>query len=193
VSSDIILAGVGGQGVLSIAGIITAAARREGLFVKQAEVHGMAQRGGSVQATIRTSSVPISSELVPVGRACLVLGLEPVEALRFAPFLAGDGVVITAAEAFENIPDYPPLAEVHDAVRRAGGHLVEANRLAREAGSPRSSNVVMVGAASPWLPAADDTIEACIREVFAAKGERVVEANVRAFRLGRDALTPAPG
>jgi Pyruvate/2-oxoacid:ferredoxin oxidoreductase gamma subunit len=94
---------------------------------------------------------------------------------------------------FENISDYPPIAEVHDAVRRAGGHLVEADRLARDAGSPRSSNVVMVGAASPWLPAAEGTIEACIRGAFATKGERVVEANVRAFRLGRDALTPASG
>ena len=190
---NLIIAGVGGQGVLSIAAIITEAARREGRFVKQAEVHGMAQRGGSVQASIRIAPEPIASELVPLGAAGLVVGLEPVEALRQVPYLADEGVVVTAAEPFENIPDYPPLEEVHDAVRRIGGHLVEANRIAREAGSPRSSNVVMVGAASSWLPLGEGTIEACIREGFASKGGRVVEANVRAFHLGRDALAPVRG
>lgn len=192
-STDVVIAGVGGQGVLSIAAIVTEAARRDGLHVKQAEVHGMAQRGGSVQATIRMSPEPIASELVPRGSARLVVGLEPVEALRFVGLLAADGVVVTAAEPLENIADYPPIDRVHDEVRRIGGHLVEADRLAREAGSPRSSNVVMVGAASPWLPLAESTIEDCIREAFAAKGERVVGANLRAFRLGRDALAPAPG
>ncbi|HSM02482.1 MAG TPA: indolepyruvate oxidoreductase subunit beta [Acidimicrobiia bacterium] len=188
---NLVIAGVGGQGVLSIAAIITEAARREGLFVKQAEVHGMAQRGGSVQATIRLAPEPVASELVPLASAALVIGLEPVEALRQAPFLATDGVVVTAAEPFENLPEYPPLDEVHQAVTRVGGHLVEANRLAREAGSPRSANVVMVGAASPWLPIGESTIEDCIREGFAARGERMVEANRRAFRLGRDALSSA--
>ena len=192
-STDIVIAGVGGQGVLSIATILTEAARRDGLHVKQAEVHGMAQRGGSVLATIRMSPDPIASELVAHGAARLVLGLEPVEALRFVGLLAPDGVVVTAAEPFENIGDYPPLDVVHAEVRRIGGHLVEASRLAREAGSPRSSNVVMVGAASPWLPLEEPTIEACIGEGFAAKGDRVVDANLRAFRLGREALAPAGG
>lgn len=190
---NLVIAGVGGQGVLSIAAIITEAARREGLFVKQAEVHGMAQRGGSVQATIRISPEPVASELVPLASAALVLGLEPVEALRHVPYLAADGVVVTAAEPFENISDYPPLEDVHQAVIRIGGHLIEASRLAREAGSPRSSNVVMVGAASRWLPIGEGRIEDSIHEGFATKGERVVEANLRAFRLGRDALSPARG
>ena len=192
-TTDVVIAGVGGQGVLSIAGILTEAARRDGLHVKQAEVHGMAQRGGSVQATIRMSSVPIASELIPAGTARLVLGLEPVEALRFTDLLAADGVVVTASEPFENIGDYPPIDSVLAEVRRIGGHLVEARRLAREAGSPRSSNVVMVGAASPWLPLAEATLETCISDGFATKGERVVTANLRAFHLGREILTTASG
>jgi indolepyruvate ferredoxin oxidoreductase beta subunit len=107
--------------------------------------------------------------------------------------LALDGVVVTAADPMENVVDYPPLDVVHAELRRLGGHLVDAKALAREAGSPRSSNVVVLGAGSPWLPVQDGTLEICIEEAFAAKGDRVVAANLRAFRLGRDALAPAPG
>jgi indolepyruvate ferredoxin oxidoreductase beta subunit len=161
--------------------------------VKEAEVHGMAQRGGSVQATLRISSEPIASELIPRGRARMIIGLEPVEALRYLDYLAPDGVLLTAAEPFENIPDYPPIEDVHERVRLAGGHLVEARRLAREAGSPRSINVVMIGAASTRLPLRPETIERCLRDAFATKGERIIGANVRAFRLGRDSLAFVSG
>jgi indolepyruvate ferredoxin oxidoreductase beta subunit len=190
---ELLLAGVGGQGVLSMAAIVTEAARREGLYVKQAEVHGMAQRGGSVQATVRVSSDQIASELVSHGTVDLILGLEPVEALRYVDYLSSAGGLITATDPVENISDYPPLEAVHEQVRLLGGDLVEASRLAREAGSPRSSNVVMVGAASMRVPLPTETLEACIREGFAVKGDRVAEANIRAFRLGRESLAPAQG
>lgn len=190
---DLLLAGVGGQGVLSMAAIITEAARHEGFHVKQSEVHGMAQRGGSVQATVRISSNAIASELVSHGAVDLILGLEPVEALRYVDYLAPEGELITAADPFENISDYPPLDAVYEQVRALGGDLVEASRLAREAGSPRSSNVVMVGAASMLVPLPAETLEACIRQGFADKGERVVAANIRAFRLGRESLAHAQG
>jgi indolepyruvate ferredoxin oxidoreductase beta subunit len=176
-----------------MAAIFTEAARREGLYVKQAEVHGMAQRGGSVQATVRVSSDQIASELVSHGTVDLILGLEPVEALRYVDYLSSAGGLITATDPVENISDYPPLEAVHEQVRLLGGDLVEASRLAREAGSPRSSNVVMVGAASMLAPLPEGAFEGAIRRAFAAKGERVVEANIRAFRLGREALTPARG
>jgi indolepyruvate ferredoxin oxidoreductase beta subunit len=191
VRADIVLAGVGGQGVLSIAAILAEAARREGLTVKQAEVHGMAQRGGAVQATLRIASGEIASELVPRGAATMILGMEPVEALRYLDFLAPDGVLLTAAEPVRNVPDYPPLDAVHRQVRALGGLLVEADRLAREAGSPRASNVVMVGAASTRLDLPQGVLEASIRDGFAAKGERIVEVNLRAFRAGRAAVAPA--
>lgn len=187
---DIVLAGVGGQGVLSIAAILADAAGRSGLTVKQAEVHGMAQRGGAVQAGLRIADGPIAGDLIPRGGADMILAMEPVEALRYLEFLAPAGTLITSADPFENIPDYPDLAAVHDTVRSIPNSvLVEAGRLAREAGSQRAGNVVMVGAASTRLPLAADTIEASIREGFATKGELVVEVNLRAFRAGRDAMT----
>ncbi|MBK8974863.1 MAG: indolepyruvate oxidoreductase subunit beta [Planctomycetes bacterium] len=186
--TDIVLAGVGGQGVLSMAAIIAAAALREGLQVKQGEVHGMSQRGGAVQAGLRLGDAPIHSDVVPEGGAQLILSLEPVEALRYLAWLAPDGVVMTAAEPFENIPDYPPLEDIHARIRALnGGHLIEAARLAKQAGSPRATNIVMVGAAAPYLPIDAAHLEAEIRERFRSKGADVVEHCLRAFALGREA------
>ncbi|MBP1632455.1 MAG: indolepyruvate oxidoreductase subunit IorB (IOR) [Acidobacteria bacterium] len=187
---DVVLAGVGGQGVLSVAAILAEAARREGLVVRQGEVHGMSQRGGAVQASLRLADGPIEGDLVARGGADLVLGVEPVEALRYLEYLAPGGRLVTAADPYENVPDYPPIEEVLAAVRAVPGSvLVEAGALAREAGSGRVANVVMVGAASAFLPISRGVIEACLQEGFAAKGERVVEANLRAFALGRAAVS----
>jgi indolepyruvate ferredoxin oxidoreductase beta subunit len=189
--TDIIVAGVGGQGVLSVASILAEAARREGLTVKQSEIHGMAQRGGAVQATLRLADGPIASELVPRGSAGMILGMEPVESLRYLDYLAPDGVLITAADPMINVPDYPPIATILERIRSLGGLIVEASRLARQAGTPRAANVVMVGAASTRLPLPEATIAACVREAFARKGDRIVEANLSAFRAGRAAVAPA--
>lgn len=188
---DLVLAGVGGQGVLSVAAILAEAARRHGLVVRQGEVHGMSQRGGAVQASLRLADAPIEGDLVPRGGADMVLGVEPVEALRYLDYLAPGGRLVTAADCYENVPDYPPVEAVLAAVRAVpGAVLVEAGELARRAGSGRTANVVMVGAASAFLPIPAEVVEACIVEGFAAKGERVVEANRRAFALGRAAVTP---
>ena len=188
---DLVLAGVGGQGVLSVAAILAEAARRHGLVVRQGEVHGMSQRGGAVQASLRLADAPIEGDLVPRGGADMVLGVEPVEALRYLDYLAPGGRLVTAADRHENVPDYPPVEAVLAAVRAVpGAVLVEAGELARRAGSGRTANVVMVGAASAFLPIPAEVIEGCIVEGFAAKGERVVEANRRAFALGRAAVTP---
>ncbi|MFH1329148.1 MAG: indolepyruvate oxidoreductase subunit beta [Actinomycetota bacterium] len=187
---DLILAGVGGQGVLSVAAILAEAARRHGLVVRQGEVHGMSQRGGAVQASLRLADVPIEGDLVPRGGADMVLGVEPVEALRYLDYLAPGGRLVTAADPYENVPDYPAVEAVLAAVRAVpGAVLVEAGELARRAGSRRTANVVMVGAASAFLPVPGEVIESCIVEGFAAKGRRVVEANRRAFALGREAVT----
>jgi indolepyruvate ferredoxin oxidoreductase beta subunit len=186
---DLVLAGVGGQGVLSVAAIVAEAARRSGLVVRQGEVHGMSQRGGLVQATLRLADGPIEGDLVGRGGADLVLGVEPVEALRYLEYLAPGGRLVTATDPYENVPDYPPLEQVLAAVRAVpGAMLVEAGELARRAGSGRTANVVMVGAASVFLPIPAAVIEACLVDGFAAKGERVVEANRRAFALGRAAV-----
>ena len=188
---DVVLAGVGGQGILSVAAILAEAARRQGLFVKEAEVHGMAQRGGSVQATLRISPAPIASELIALGTAGMILGMEPVEALRQLDYLAPGGLVVTSGDVVADIPGYPPVTEIRERIRSLGGHLVDADRLAREAGSRRAANIVMLGAGSVSMTLAPSTIEACIREAFAAKGDRIVEIDLEAFRSGRAAMAPA--
>lgn len=185
---DIVLAGVGGQGVLSVSAVIAAASLESGLQVKQSEVHGMAQRGGAVQAHLRLADRPIASDLVPRGSASLLLGMEPLECFRYLDFLSPEGIVVTATTPVTNIPDYPPLEEVLQALRRLPrAVLVEAERLARQAGSARAVNMVMVGAASPVLPVSPDAIERQIRVRFESKGPKLVDQNIRAFRAGREA------
>jgi indolepyruvate ferredoxin oxidoreductase beta subunit len=194
VKADVVLGGVGGQGVLTIAALLANAARDEGLDVRQGEVHGMSQRGGAVQATLRMSDAPIRSGLIPRGGADLVLGLEPVEALRYLPYLAADGRLVTAADPVENIPSYPDIEAVRAEILRVpGAVLVEALALAAESGSRRSANVVMVGAASPFLPLRAETLEAAVAAGFAPKGERIVAANLAAFRAGRAAAETGAG
>lgn len=190
---DVILCGVGGQGVLSLAAIIARAAVSQGLTVRQSEVHGMAQRGGAVLAHLRIADGPISSDLVPRGGADLVLSLEPVESLRYVGWLAPAGALVTAAEAFVNIPDYPDLSVIHAAVRKLPvNRLVQAESLAKEAGLAKAVNMVMVGAASPFLPVSAETLVETICEMFAAKDPGVVAANQKAFYLGRAAGEARP-
>ncbi len=191
---DVILAGVGGQGVLSVAAIIAQAAVSEGLEVRQSEVHGMAQRGGAVLAHLRISGGEIASDLVPKGGADIIISMEPLESLRYAAWLAPSGTLVTAAEPLINIANYPEPGSVIAAingfpVRR----IIEASALAKEAGLPRAVNTVMVGAASPFLPIGAETLEKTISAVFAAKGGQVLTANIQAFKLGRKAAETASG
>jgi indolepyruvate ferredoxin oxidoreductase beta subunit len=185
---DIIFAGVGGQGVLSMAAVIGRAAVAEGLLAKQSEVHGMAQRGGAVQAHLRLSDRVIDSDLIGTGVADLILSLEPLESLRYLSYLAPQGVLVTAAEPFANIPNYPDVAQLHRHVHALPhGVVIEAERIAREVGDVQTVNTVMVGAASPFLPLHDENLEAAVRDNFRRKGEAVVNLNIAAFRAGREA------
>ncbi len=185
---DIILAGVGGQGVLSLSSIIATAALDERLFVKQSEVHGMAQRGGAVTAHLRLSDRPIASDLVPLGTAALVLSLEPLECLRYLDWLAPGGAVVTATQPVANIDDYPPIGELTAAIQRLPrAVLVDAAGLARGAGLAQATNMVMAGAAAALLPLAPETIERAVRSRFARKGATVVDQNLAAFRAGQEA------
>jgi indolepyruvate ferredoxin oxidoreductase beta subunit len=187
---DIILAGVGGQGVLSVSAIIASSAMKEGLAVKQSEVYGMSQRGGAVLANLRLSDGPIASDLIPRGSAAMILSMEPLESLRYLEFLAAGGTVITATDPVANIPDYPPIDEVLARIRSLPHAVtVDAESLARKAGSARASNMVMVGAASPLLPVPFGTIEHFVQTVFAGKGAKVVEVNLKALHAGRDAAS----
>lgn len=182
---DIILSGVGGQGILSIATVIGRAALAEGLQIKQAEVHGMSQRGGDVQSHLRISSSEIRSDLIPRGGADLVVSLEPMESLRYLEWLAADGWVVTNTVPVVNIPNYPDLKAL-EAELEALPHVVrlDADALAREASSPRSANMALLGAAAPLLDIEAEKLEEGIRAIFARKGEAVVEANLAAFRAG---------
>lgn len=185
---DIILAGVGGQGVLSIATIIAGAAMADGLEVRQSEVHGMSQRGGGVQAHLRISDKPIVSDLIPSGGADMILAMEPVESLRYLSFLKADGIVVTAAEPFVNIPNYPEIAGILEAIRRLPkSRVVESESLAREAGNLKAVNMVLVGAALDALPVKGETVEESVRTIFGRKDPRLVEINLKALSLGRRA------
>jgi len=188
VKYDIVLAGVGGQGVLSLAAAIATGAMVEKLFVKQAEVHGMAQRGGAVMATLRMADHEIASDLIPKGTALLILSLEPLESLRYIPYLSPRGTLVTSANPVRNIPDYPVLEELLSSIRTLPGAIVvDAEKLARQAGSARAANMVMVGAAMHLLPVKPETIEAAVRTIFARKGEDVLHINLAALRAGREA------
>ena len=185
---DIVLAGVGGQGVLSVSAVIARAALDCGLQVKQSEVHGMAQRGGAVLAHLRLSDDRIWSDLIPSGSAALLVSMEPLESLRYLDLLAPDAEVVTAIEPVANLADYPPLEQVLAAVRRLPRHaLIDADRIAKAAGSARAVNMVMVGAASRFLPVAEPALEKAIARSFERKGRAVVDQNLAAFHGGRAA------
>ncbi len=185
--TDIILAGVGGQGILSIATILGHAALQADLYLKQAEVHGMSQRGGDVMSCLRLSSDPIASDLIPAGKVDLVISLEPMEALRYAHLLAPAGRVITSTEPFVNIPNYPDLEKIMAELKALQGTvMLPAEQIAKEVASPRSSNMALLGAAAPYIGLPDKALEESIAAVFGPKGEKIVADNIAAFRAGKD-------
>ena len=183
---DIILAGVGGQGILSIATVIGSAALEQGLYIKQAEVHGMSQRGGDVQSHLRLSTDPIHSDLIPLGGADLIVSLEPMEALRYLPYLSKEGWIVTNSVPFQNIPNYPDLEKVLEALRGLPRVIIlDADATAKGVNSVRSANMVLLGATSAVMGLLDpDKLRDGIRRIFARKGDAVVEANIKAFDAG---------
>ena len=186
---DIILAGVGGQGILSIAAVIGMAAVESGLYLKQAEVHGMSQRGGAVQSHLRISDSPIASDLIPEGSCDMILSVEPMEALRYLPFLAKDGWVVTSTKTFENIEDYPAEEKLFEEIRLIKNHvLIDAFSIARELGSQKISNMVMLGAASDYLELSTECLEGAMNTLFGRKGEEVVALNIKALKAGKEGL-----
>jgi indolepyruvate ferredoxin oxidoreductase beta subunit len=184
---NILIAGVGGQGILTIASIIDLAAMNLGLNLKQAEVHGMSQRGGAVESHLRISSKEIYSDLIPKGKADLILSIEPMESLRYLPFLSPDGIIVTATEPYENINNYPDLQELLKSIQNsASSMLVEAKSIAKEAGSPRVYNIALLGAASPYIGIDSEELEKAIEMFFERKGDKIVTMNLKAFRLGKE-------
>lgn len=183
--TDIVLAGVGGQGILSIATILGAAALKENLYIKQAEVHGMSQRGGDVQSNLRISSNPIASDLIPKGGADLIVSLEPMEALRYLPYLSATGWIVTNTTPFVNIENYPEKEALEkELFSHKNVVAFDMDELAKEVATARCSNMVLLGAAAPFIELETSKIEDGIRTVFGAKGENIVDMNIKAFRAG---------
>ncbi|HDR67456.1 MAG TPA: indolepyruvate oxidoreductase subunit beta [Bacteroidaceae bacterium] len=185
--TDIILAGVGGQGILSIAAVIGTAAVESGLYLKQSEVHGMSQRGGAVQSHLRISDRPIYSDLIPEGSCDIILAVEPMEALRYLPYLDDEGWLITNSDTVKNIPDYPDEDQVFKEIKLVKNHrIVNATDIARKLGIVKASNIVMLGAASDQLGFPPGSLEKALNIVFGRKGEDIVKMNISAFESGRD-------
>lgn len=183
---DIILCGVGGQGILSIATVIGEAATRNGLCLKQAEVHGMSQRGGDVQSHLRLSTDEIWSDLIPHASADLVISMEPMESLRYLAWLSANGTVVTSSKPFVNIPDYP-AAELLQGELAALPSVVslDIEQIARDLSSPRSANMVLLGMAAPYIGILQvEQLRDAIITVFSRKGQAVVDANLKAFDAG---------
>ncbi len=184
---DIILAGVGGQGILSIAAIIGTAAIESNLYLKQAEVHGMSQRGGDVQSHLRISDKPIYSDLIPNGGADLIISVEPMESLRYLPYLSEKGWLITNTKPFVNIPNYPEYDELMNVVNGIQNHVaIDADKIAKDLGATRSMNMVILGAASPFLNLPYEKLEEGINLIFGRKGEKVVNLNLNAMKAGKE-------
>jgi len=184
---DIILAGVGGQGILSIAAVIGQAALSNKLNIKQSEVHGMSQRGGAVMSHLRISSDAIASDLIPFGKADMILSVEPMESLRYLEYLSVNGWVVTNTKPFENIGNYPDYEKLIKTIKDLPNRVfIDADQIAHEVGSVKVSNMVMLGAAVPYLKLSPASIEGGIRTIFGSKGEPVVDLNFKALKMGWD-------
>ena len=185
---DIIISGVGGQGILTIAATIGTAALSEGLQLKQAETHGMSQRGGDVQSHLRLSSKNIASDLIPEGKADLVISIEPLESLRYVNMLNKEtGWLISSMNPFNNISDYPPLEKVLDEIWKLPRYItLDANRVAKDQGSVKAANIVVLGAASPFLELKYESLEKAIEFMFSKKGKDIVDLNLKALKAGRE-------
>lgn len=188
--TNIILAGVGGQGILTIAAILDTAALRSNLNIKQAEVHGMSQRGGAVQSHVRISDSEIFSDLIPLGKVDLIISVEPMELLRYLPFLKKDGYLVTDSNPFVNITNYPEVKNLHKEINKhSNSVLIDAKKIAKELGNSKATNVVLLGAASSMIPLSEASFIEAIKTLFEHKGEKIVTKNIEAFYKGKEITT----
>lgn len=187
---DIILAGVGGQGILTIATIIGDAATAANLNLKQAEVHGMSQRGGDVQSNLRLSTETIYSDLIKQGAADLIISMEPMEALRYIPYINKDSWIVTSSHTFKNISNYPQEESLMEELTNFPHvAILPIEDVAKENSLPKSTNVILLGMAAKYIEIlSPEQLRESISRVFASKGEKIVEANQRAFDLGLQAV-----
>jgi indolepyruvate ferredoxin oxidoreductase beta subunit len=182
---NLIISGVGGQGIITIANIAGMAAMEDGLYAKQSEIHGMSQRGGAVETHIRISNHPIFSDQIPLGTADMILSMEPLESLRHLSWLHKDGWLITHDEPVVNIPDYPDIHSIREEISRIPKHIIfNAENIARNSGSSRSVNIVLLGVAAYFLPPKPETFIHVIHDFFKGKEEKIIHSNISAFTNG---------
>jgi indolepyruvate ferredoxin oxidoreductase, beta subunit len=185
--TDIILSGVGGQGIVTIGATVGMAALHNNMHLKQSEVHGMSQRGGAVQSHLRISEKPIASDLIPHGTADVIISVEPIEGLRYLPYLSKNGWLITNTTPFVNIPNYPDMKMVMDSIKAMNRHIaLDADTMAKEMKASRSSNIIVLGAASPFLNISYEKLEEGIKSIFGRKGQEIVDINLKALKVGRN-------
>jgi indolepyruvate ferredoxin oxidoreductase beta subunit len=183
---NMLLSGVGGQGVVLASFVLSHVAMAEGYDVKQSEVHGMSQRGGSVTSHFRFGD-KVWAPLVSPGDADILMAFESLEALRYINWIKKGGLLVYNAQKINPSPVAAGLATYPDdidgkiAAAWPRVQCVKANELAIQAGTVKSANVVMLGAVSPALPFAQETWEAVIRKAVPPKS---VDVNMEAFRLG---------
>lgn len=186
--TNIILSGVGGQGILTIAAVLDTAALSENLFIKQSEVHGMSQRGGAVQSHVRISDQEIFSDLIPQGQADLILSVEPMELLRYVPYLKKDGWLVTDSEAFINTASYPEKEDLFEQIKKHPNHIiVNATEIAKNIGNSKVANMVLLGAVAAILPLSEKSLMEAIEKLFKHKSERIIKLNLEAFNEGKKA------
>ncbi len=184
--TNIIISGVGGQGILTIAAVLDTAALSQDLFVKQAEVHGMSQRGGAVQSHVRISDKVIHSDLIPNGKADLILSVEPMESLRYLPYLKKDGWMVTDSMPFVNVKNYPEGEELFKEIKsHLNSVIINATEVAKKIGNSKAANMVLLGAASSMIPLSEESLLNAIKSLFQRKSERVVNLNIEAFQAGK--------
>ena len=185
--SNIILSGVGGQGILTIAAILDTAAIHQNLNIKQSEIHGMSQRGGAVHSHVRISDNEIFSDLIPQGKADLILSVEPMESLRYLPFLNEDGWLITDSKSFDNIQDYPDEVKLLNQIKtHKNAIVIDATKMAKDLGNSKAANIILLGVASKIIPLPKDSLIDAIKLLFAKKSERIINLNIDAFNLGNN-------
>lgn len=188
--TNIILAGVGGQGILTIAAVLDIAALENNLNIKQSEVHGMSQRGGAVQSHVRISDKEIFSDLIPKGKADIIISVEPMELLRYLPYLKKKGFLVTDANPFLNITNYPDLQELYAEIKsHPNCILIDAKKIAKDLGNSKATNIVLLGAASSLLPLSDESLLKAITALFERKGQRIVNKNIDAYLKGKEIAT----
>ena len=189
--TNILLSGVGGQGILTIAAILDTAAIHQNLNVKQSEIHGMSQRDGAVHSHVRISDKEIFSDLIPEGKADVILSVEPMELLRYLPFLKENGWMITDSKSFDNILDYPDESVLLEQIKSHKNTIVlDATKIAKELGNSRAANIVLLGAIASKIPLPEKSLLDAIKLLFAKKSERIIQLNMDAFFAGKSLLSP---